>query len=916
VRVAAILILQTGVEYAAKHQPRHAERAFTEVWRIPTLIGQTLAHYRITAAIGSGGMGEVFRGTDTKLGRDVALKLLPAAFAADPERLARFEREAKLLASLNHPGIAHLYGFETATVPDGSPVHFLAMELVEGEDLAERLKRGPIPVDEALAIARQIAEALEEAHEKGIVHRDLKPGNVKVTPDGKVKVLDFGLAKAWSGEGHGATSSVDLSQSPTLAHTGTAAGLILGTAAYMSPEQARGRPVDRRADIWAFGVVLYELLTSRRLFEGETVTDVLAAVVRDPVDWASLPPGTPAPIRRLLERCLERDVRRRLRDIGEARIALEGTVGEWVEARKPTPHPAWILVVAGLTIAAAAAAIGWSLRRPPAPALRKLDIAAEGLSTEETQRAALSPDGRRIAYFAARRIHVRDLDRAEARELPGTVGARDVFWSADAREIGFYREETLFRLPLDAPEPVTIAHTGLHVNGAGACWTLDGRVVFSRGSTPLFEVKAEGGEPRVLVEPNRGAGEHHFHGCSVLPGDRGILYVIHPKDSPANTIALLAGGKSRTLLVLPGETLAGPVWSPSGHVVFGRSGVGRDGVWALPFSLERLEPTGEPFPVVAGAAGASVSADGSLLYTPGRVSRGQRLVWVSRDGKLEGTAAELPDEVGGVALSRDGRRIAVAVVDGGRRNIWAIDVERGTRTKLTPDLGFAGRPTFSPDGTQVAFALNNQTYVVAADGSSAPRVVGPGLQPAFTADGRGLAVHVVGPESRFEISLLDAAGGKEPRTLLKDAVSVRFPMFSPDGHFLSYFLGEGEATGNVANGNMMLTRVPPGEGKWQISTRGGDFGVWSPDGRRFYYVAWSEKDAPERQLMEVDVQTAPGVALGVPRPLFDLRSVGVGNQYAVAPGAGRFLMVAEESGQTAGRLVLVENWFEEFRRPR
>ncbi len=296
------------------------------------MIGETLSNYRVTAALGAGGMGEVYRATDTKLGRDVALKVLPAAFAADPERLSRFEREARVLASLNHPGIAHLYGFEKATLPDGTEVHFLAMELVEGEDLAERLKRGPVPVDEALAIARQVAEALEEAHEKGIVHRDLKPANVKVTPDGKVKVLDFGLAKAWSGDGPGATSSADLSQSPTLAHTGTAAGIILGTAAYMSPEQARGKAVDKRADIWAFGVLLYEMLTGGRLFTGETVSDVLAAVLTREPEWAALPPRTPWRVRELLRRCLERTPRQRLHDVGDARLAIEDVLAGRADA--------------------------------------------------------------------------------------------------------------------------------------------------------------------------------------------------------------------------------------------------------------------------------------------------------------------------------------------------------------------------------------------------------------------------------------------------------------------------------------------------------------------------------------------------------------------------------------------------------
>ena len=603
-------------------------------------------------------MGEVYRATDTKLGRDVALKLLPEAFASDSERLSRFEREGRLLASLNHPNIAHLYGFESASLDGGTPVHFIVMELVEGEDLAERLKRGTIPVDEAVAIARQVAEALEEAHEKGIVHRDLKPANVKLTPDGKVKVLDFGLAKAWTGNDDPLSGSAPaLSQSPTLARTGTAAGLILGTAAYMSPEQARGKAVDKRSDIWAFGVVLFEMLAGRRLFDGETVTDVLAAVVREPIAWDALPAATPASLRGLLERCLERDPKARLRDIGEARIALARPGAVEAPSATRTPRSPWPLAAAALAITMAAAAAGWHARRPAPPELRKLDVAAEGLSADEARRAVLSPDGRRIAYFAERKIHVRDLDRAEARELPGTEGAAYAFWSPDGRTIGFYREETLFRLGLDSPSPVTVARTGIHVSGAGACWTTDGRIVYSRGNTGLFEVRAEGGEPRVLLEPDRESGDGHFHGCSLLPGGRGLVFVVHPTSAPANTIGLLADGRSRSVLSLPGETVADPAWSPSGHIVFGRTGAGRDGVWALPFSLERLEPTGEPFQVVAGAGGPSVGADGSLLYTPGQQPRAEPGVGFARGkdrGKRGGAAR--PERGPGPVSRREAHR--------------------------------------------------------------------------------------------------------------------------------------------------------------------------------------------------------------------------------------------------------------------
>ena len=389
----------------------------------------------------------------------------------------------------------------------------------------------------------------------------------------------------------------------------------------------------------------------------------------------------------------------------------------------------------------------------------------------------------------------------------------------------------------------------------------------------------------MLLEPDRKSGDGHFHGCSLLPGGRGLVFVVHPTSAPANTIGLLADGRSRSVLSLPGETVADPAWSPSGHIVFGRTGAGRDGVWALPFSLERLEPTGEPFQVVAGAGGPSVGADGSLLYTPGQISRAQSLVWVSREGKIEGSATELPDESGGVALSPDGTRIAVAMNDGGLRNIWAIDVGRGTRTKLTPDLGNAGRPAFSPDGKQVAFALEQpglrragRRQRAATSGGARPAAR---VQPRRTLAGR--------PPRRRRGALRDlrcsgCPGARSPASSCATSTSVRFPAFSPDGRFVSYLQGEGEATGNIAFGNTMMTRFPEAQGRWQISTRGGDFGTWSPDGRRFYYIARAERDAVARHLMEVDVRTSPEVSLGVPRPLFDLQALGLGNNYAVAPG--------------------------------
>jgi hypothetical protein len=461
-----------------------------------SLIGQTLAHYRITAAIGAGGMGEVYRATDAKLGRDVAIKVLPSGLAQDPDRLVRFEREAKLLASLNHPGIAQIYGFGSATPPDGPATHFLALELVEGEDLAERLKRGAIPVDEAIAIARLVAEALEEAHEKGIVHRDLKPANVKLTPDGKIKVLDFGLAKAWSAESLSG-SGPDPSQSPTLAHTGTQLGVILGTAAYMSPEQARGKPVDKRADIWAFGVLLYEMLTGRQLFAGETISDVLVGVLKTDVDFAGLPASTPRGVRQLLHRCLERNPRNRLHDIADARIAIDDALAgranasesaaRAVPARTPLRRRGWAIGASAVVVALAASLVAYLQLRsetPTAPVLHFQFLPARGErlpSSAWIQQGtfALSRDGTRLVYVvekgATTELRLRSLDSDVSTPVPGTEGGVGPFFSPDGKWVGFFAGPKLEKVALAGGAPIPLADAR---DPRGAVWGEDGNIYF------------------------------------------------------------------------------------------------------------------------------------------------------------------------------------------------------------------------------------------------------------------------------------------------------------------------------------------------------------------------------------------------------------------------------------------------------
>ena len=569
------------------------------------MIGRTLAHYKITAAVGAGGMGEVYRATDTTLSREVAIKVLPADVAHDPERLARFEREARVLASLNHPNIAAIYGFQQS---DGVP--FLVMELVEGEDLAERLSHGPIPVDETLLIARQIAEALEAAHEKGIVHRDLKPANVKVTPDGTVKVLDFGLAKALSPEGASATA--DLSHSPTLAYTGTAAGLILGTAAYMSPEQARGQPVDKRADIWAFGVVLFEMLTGQRLFMGETVSDTLAAVLTREIDWKALPAGTPADLHRVLRRCLDRDRRNRLRDIGEARVA----VGSGQFAAAPTEvvetKPRGIstrVASVGVVLAISAGALaGWMA--PRAKPLEARPLARFAIDTghpllseswHQFGGLAISRDGQRLVYVAAdgavERLYQRTMDSMETRPMSGTEGASNPFFSPDAKWVGFFSGRTLKKVSVEGGAPVALAPA--HDN-RGGCWTDGDEIVFApNAGSGLLRISAGGGSPSPLTQLDSPHRELSHRWPSVVAGASAVLFTVKTKglqtfdDAPVEAVRLANGERTN---VLTGGT--GPRYSSTGHLVYARAGA----LLAAPFDASRLAVTGPPFTALEGVS--------------------------------------------------------------------------------------------------------------------------------------------------------------------------------------------------------------------------------------------------------------------------------------------------------------------------
>ena len=871
--------------------------------------GSRLGPYEIRGAIGAGGMGEVFRARDTKLGRDVAIKVLPAALAQDAERVARFRREAQLLASLNHPNIAAIYGLEEA-----GGVVALALELVEGEDLAERLKRGPIPVDEAVAIAKLIAEALEEAHEKGIVHRDLKPANVKLTPDGKVKVLDFGLAKAWSAEGPGATSSADFSHSPTLAHTGTAAGLILGTAAYMSPEQARGKAVDRRADIWAFGVVLYEMLTGRRLFDGETVTDVLAAVVRQEIGWEALPGGTPTRVRRLLARCLDRDPRQRLRDIGEGRVALAaleeaepaGSIAPAAGARARAAR-FWPAVAIGGTLAGVAAGVLLASRwRDPSSKIadrpaRAVVLAAQGRRLNDSQ--AISPDGRFVAYTASGVLWIRNLGELEAREVKDSQGARGPFWSPRSDAVAFATESALFKVSTSGDKPVELCRLA-GGEFTGGSWSAVKGIVFTLSRAnwngDVLRVPDAGGEPELFARADPAKKERRLGQPHFLPDGRTLLYSVITLDSNGGEVAIDRDGV-RTLVGL-GDRSGQPVYSPTGHIVFTRGSEAQQAIWALPFSLERKTRTAEAFRIVANGSEPSVSADGTLVYGQ-RHPDPQQLAWVDRAGQLLGKLGEPMRSILEVpAVAADGRRVAATVDD---RQILVWDTERGVATTLTG--AFEGGATeWLPGGQELAYNLqgaNAGLWMRRADGSGEPSVLirrSGAAAPNFSRDGAFAAFYVVDPESGRDLWAFATDKPGEPFALLRTPANEANPRISPDGKLVAY---QSDVSGRW---EVYIQPFPRGDGRWQVSADGGQHPMWNPNGGELFYVSG---DA----LVAVVVTTGADVRVGPPRRLFAAEAAGtrlnrpavIERLYAVGPDGRRFVVV-RGSGMGTSDVVLMD----------
>jgi serine/threonine-protein kinase len=810
--------------------------------------GTRLGAYEILTLIGSGGMGEVYRATDTKLHRDVAIKVLPSDVAADPDRLARFEREAQVLASLNHPNIAHIHG-----VDDSAGVPALIMELVEGPTLADRIAKGSIPLDEALPIAKQIAEALEAAHEQGIIHRDLKPANIKVRPDGTVKVLDFGLAKAFD---PASASSGHAMNSPTITAR-TVHGVILGTAAYVSPEQAVGKSVDKRTDIWAFGVVLMEMLTGRRVFAGETISHVLAAVLATEPDWSRLPESTPPRISLLLRRCLSKDPRRRLHDIADVRIEVDESeraepMGIRSTRRTAREQVAWS--VAGfLSLAIAVLFWMWPTGRSTTPAAQPVHVEVElgqRMSLREMgANVVLSSDGGRIAFATSTQgvshLLTRRLDESHANELAGTDGATAPFFSPDGQWIGFFSEGKLKKISINGGAPITLCDAP---NPRGASWTQDGTIILTTDvQTPLLRIPASGGyAPTTLT--TFASGEISNRWPQVLPDGKAVLFTALTAanfaafDEANIKVMTLPNGTPKT--VLKGGSYGR--YLSSGHLVYVRNGT----VFAIPFDIARLEVHGTPVPVIegvsyvptGGSAQLDVSVTGLLAYERGAIPT-QTIQWLDASGHTD-PLVTTPGSYTWPRLSPDGTRLLYRLAQGPRTDIWLHDVGRGTDARLTTDGGIHNSPVWSADGRFVAYQAEGGLFWIAADAAGKPRrlieATNTPFPESFSADGRWLAYSVSNPVSGdldiWAVPLTgegEALHAGEPKPLIRTSGNDRNAAFSPDGRWLAYDSSESGVYEVYVRPFPQPTERP--EMKWRVSTAGGFNARWSRNGRELFY---------------------------------------------------------------------------------
>ena len=879
--------------------------------------GTPIGPYEVVSPIGAGGMGEVYRATDQNLGRAVAIKILPDEFSHDSERLARFEREARTLASLNHPNIATIHGFEKS---DG--VRALVMEFVDGATLADRLQQGRLPLDEAIPIAEQIAEALEAAHEQGIIHRDLKPANIKITADGVVKVLDFGLAKL--ADGPAMDSGSPPSYSPTITSPAllTQAGMLLGTAAYMAPEQARGRMVDRRADIWAFGAVLFEMLTGTRAFPGDDITDTLAAVVRGEPAWSLLPRDLSPALRVYLQRCLEKDPKQRVGDIRDVRLALDGVfdVAAQPDALPPTTAlrrrlPWMIAVVASVAAAALAVPAVRHLREAPpsAPPELRTDIVTPG-----TGEFAVSPDGRHLAFTAVSgglpRLWLRSLADTTAQPLTGTEGAGTPFWSPDGRSIGFFTGNLLKRIDLGGGPPRTLV-SGDRRGRLSGTWGADDTILYaqagaSRNFMSLQRISAAGGAPTNVSPLGRQLG---YVGPSFLPDGRRFLFTaVGSPDSAGIYLGTLDGlpptrlapDISRSMFFSGGSQSRGP--SADGWLVWVRAGA----LIAQRLDLAKPALAGEPVSVANDVNFASTSSSGLIAYRAGDANGPQQFASFDSRGDQIATVGE-PGKLFEFDLSPDGKNVAMIIDSGETADIWILEVMRGLRTRFTFAPGLNRTPIWSPDGRSLAFSSSRSggmdLYRKSIDGGVGSEELlfaddREKRADSWSPDGKYLLFSATDAKTKSDLWILPMTGERMPFAFVRTEFSEMQGAFSPDGRWIAYVSDES------GTAEIYVAPFPGPGGKHLISTRqagSGQGGVpmWRPDGNEIFYIA------PDRTLMAVAV-TVKGTTFeaGLPRPLFGpILAVG-GRNYAVSRDSKRFFTYTRPGLRTNVPITLIQNW--------
>ncbi|HEU5179216.1 MAG TPA: protein kinase [Candidatus Polarisedimenticolia bacterium] len=884
--------------------------------------GDRLGPYEVIAPLGAGGMGEVYRATDTKLRREVALKLLPDLFAGDPQRLARFTREAQALAALNHPNIAQIYGLE-----ESGGTRALVMELVEGEDLSALIARGPMPLVEVLPIARQIAEALEAAHEQGIIHRDLKPANIKLRPDQTVKVLDFGLAKAIDPATGSGGSSADSMSSPTLTGRATQIGMILGTAAYMSPEQAKGMATDKRVDIWAFGVVAYEMLTGRLLFAGDSVGDTLAAVIRAEIDFDALPAATPPALKRLLRRCLERNRKNRLHDIADARIVIDDVMAGRADERPAVATEAapaasrhgllaWLpLIATGLVAGIAGWWLATSLRPAPPrnqPLHANLSLPAGTRLDTTDSSIAISPEGRRIALALTDKdgklqLWLRTLESSTAQPLAGTEGASYPFWSPDGRSIGFFADQRLKKIDASGSTVQTICEVQ---SGRGASWGPDGTIVFSPSPLEgLNQVSASGGEPKALTKLEGEGRTHrlpHF-----LPDGEHVLFLsgdssLHKDDS----IQVLDLKTKKTQLVAK-ESSEGLYVEP-GFLVFVRDAT----LMAQPFDAGRLKLSGEAVPLAKDVVfntyrwtgNYAVSSDGLLIYEVGTPPPRRQLTWFDPVGNQLGTVGE-PKQFQTVRLTPDGRRLAASIDAERDLSLWIYDLDRSAPTRLTFDRQSAAWPIWSPDGSQMAYSngLGLVLSMASSGGSPARTIVSTKGHTFWTRDwspdGSLISLSAQSSRTGWDVHVVSPNGG-QPRPVIAGEADEQGGYFSPDGKWMAYLSDES------GQDELYIIPFPPSGGKWLVSSGGANLGSrWIEGGRELVYTTREGKLIAT----ELAIQGS-SLVVGRSRTLLGGKAVPPGD-WDISPDGKRILVAVQIEEQVPPPLTLVQGWNAALKKP-